>query len=1086
MLLDRRRASLALMLLLGLILGLPGRARADTPINMSPEQVRQALIMAGDVGHLSHGTDGQRDLLLQLVLLEAYAVKPDLAPADAVAGIQALQARVPTADLEPLGPQAPNQMVISILQAMDSPHPSGITGDALSRVLNQALQESARTTNLGKQIAVDADSGWTLAGGTFDPTAVLSRAAALGAKNAKYAQAWDTLWQASAGYSILAGTPRLLSDVDALKRDELEPVVGLIAADGTIATTVQAVDQQAAAQTATLQANALATIDSVAPGGTYDLATSRLRDGSSNGAGAATSLLSKIAGAGNSSTGKRIAAAGAMLGKLTESYSKWSTAVAGVSGVSRFANLSTLSMAGGVLGAMQMLGPVLGLPDQNAQMLQALAQISEQIDALHEDMTDRFNQVDAQLDALNSRLDTITSYLSSISGKIDALQDSVDHANANITQALQDIATLQVSIDRLQANMYQIGQDAINTDTWRTINGAIGYQQGNPGHLPLPAIDFFKAAGDLFTFGTTAASGSTLQPIAGRSWAPDDLVTELEKFSTLDSNLEYLRQLPAKRLGLPALGGADARVLANPQQWALSSHAHSQLLLENPAQTTATQLNQLRELSGEGDQLHDLMRQIGTSDTSTRSGSTLFNALIDDYKTQAGLGGSPAATSLVGELKKDEATYLATLTGPGSPAVLGLDLWGGPDQPLDVSDLGPMVYLPLPSVTDTFTSTDSAWPLTPTAHKLAVRLGLGTFASTFSGIEFTPNGGTPYTVVDSDCFVSCGPLYTSATPAQIAAAKAAVKTALESRQRGLYAYLATRAADNSTPLYKALRRVQGDTEAIEAYLRLGLGTALTTDDQLEELLTDGNRLLDPAGLASIAQSLAAPASTLPSARLSTRIPALQSQRLTELEAAIKADLAPAGQAANARAAAAPAIPAYQGSPLVDGTLNRLALTESVIENPPAPDGVEPTPSPDPTPTPGPGPSTDPNPVPPPPASPQPVPPARLSLGAKLAASSFTRKRGTRLTLTTDGAASVKAVLSRTAAGRRSGTKCVAPAKSRHGGKACTRVLQTKTVTLAAHRGTTVVAFGRGLTGGTWTATLSAAGAAPVKLTFRVK
>jgi len=40
----------------------------------------------------------------------------------------------------------------------------------------------------------------------------------------------------------------------------------------------------------------------------------------------------------------------------------------------------------------------------------------------------------------------------------------------------------------------------------------------------------------------------------------------------------------------------------------------------------------------------------------------------------------------------------------------------------------------------------------------------------------------------------------------------------------------------------------------------------------------------------------------------------------------------------------------------------------------------------------------------PPASPQPVPPARLSLGAKLAASSFTRKRGTRLTLTTDGAA----------------------------------------------------------------------------------
>jgi hypothetical protein len=266
-----------------------------------------------------------------------------------------------------------------------------------------------------------------------------------------------------------------------------------------------------------------------------------------------------------------------------------------------------------------------------------------------------------------------------------------------------------------------------------------------------------------------------------------------------------------------------------------------------------------------------------------------------------------------------------------------------------------------------------------------------------------------------------------------------------------------------------------------------------TDERLHELLTDGDRLLDPAGFVRSMQWLQKPSSVLPSGPPNSHLATAQQRRIAALETQVEANLLSASEKPAAASAAAPGVSAFHGNPLIDGTLNRLALSESVAQNPPPADptpldpGADPSPSTDPPSDGNPSPSTNPSPG----ANPAPGPPTpgtttpSLSLRAKLAASSFTTRKGTKLTLTTDAAAKVKAVLTRAVKGRLAGKRCVAPNRARRG-KACTRVLQTKTLTLNVKRGTTAAAFGRKLTRGTWTATLTAPGAKPVTLSFRVK
>jgi hypothetical protein len=125
------------------------------------------------------------------------------------------------------------------------------------------------------------------------------------------------------------------------------------------------------------------------------------------------------------------------------------------------------------------------------------------------------------------------------------------------------------------------------------------------------------------------------------------------------------------------------------------------------------------------------------------------------------------------------------------------------------------------------------------------------------------------------------------------------------------------------------------------------------------------------------------------------------------------------------------------------------------------------------------------PAPPPPPRPAPVAPTlRASLPSRFAAA-----RGGKLALVASARSTVTASLRRTGAGHRRGARCP-PGKPGRKGRACTAILERRTVTLKAKAGRSVLAFGRGLHRGQWVATLVAADraglrSAPVTLHFRV-
>jgi hypothetical protein len=175
------------------------------------------------------------------------------------------------------------------------------------------------------------------------------------------------------------------------------------------------------------------------------------------------------------------------------------------------------------------------------------------------------------------------------------------------------------------------------------------------------------------------------------------------------------------------------------------------------------------------------------------------------------------------------------------------------------------------------------------------------------------------------------------------------------------------------------------------------------------------------------------------------------------------------------AAGAPLGTVPDGGTLVDSTLNRLAVTQAVVQyEPPATGGGDPTDGGGgdggggaTTPggggaggggaSPGVGGGT----------TPTPPAPAELRLTAKLAKARFPGRKGTKLALGVSERARVTIKLVRSAKGRRAGKRCVARAGR---GKACSLVLERRTVTVSVAPGAAPVAFGRKLRRGAWSGT----------------
>ena len=286
-------------------------------------------------------------------------------------------------------------------------------------------------------------------------------------------------------------------------------------------------------------------------------------------------------------------------------------------------------------------------------ILEQLQEIRKQIVALRDEMRVRFDRIEKRLNkmylGLLDRLAEMDFDLGQIEGNVDELQ-----------VALYD---LHAELQRLATDVHAFLEAANRRDLIEAINGFLGFRERTGEDLSLQ--DFRTAENQYFSWGNDHAKDVLQAGPDVRGFADGDIFAEVTALP-LATNVNYLREFPAERLGLPALSAVR---MANPFDWIVAGEAYAQLHEESPAR--AVSANRVQALVAVGEALGSSLSKIADSDA-------IFAGLDEHYR--ASLATLQAAIAEVeGEFRLDEDIRLR-----------GIDMFGGVDQtparhPLDSS-----------------------------------------------------------------------------------------------------------------------------------------------------------------------------------------------------------------------------------------------------------------------------------------------------------------------------------------------------------------------------------------------------------------
>ncbi len=233
----------ALVLSLAVAAGASAASSPSTPVHLSAAQVAQTLFVAGDVGRLSQIPSGTEDVVLEKVLQQLYTDNSTLAPSQAAAGIQSLQATLSSGSQAissaTLTVMAGNERILALLRVLSDSNPPSEVLHAIAQVTDQALTTSSQSAQfLGQAFDASADSLDTLSFTAFSPAGTLAQTAALAATNNLFGQARDTLWKQASSEGVFDSTQALLGEDPALQNAAINAFVSMLNSDGSLDTTV--------------------------------------------------------------------------------------------------------------------------------------------------------------------------------------------------------------------------------------------------------------------------------------------------------------------------------------------------------------------------------------------------------------------------------------------------------------------------------------------------------------------------------------------------------------------------------------------------------------------------------------------------------------------------------------------------------------------------------------------------------------------------------------------------------------------------------------------------------------------------------
>jgi hypothetical protein len=653
-------------------------------------------------------------------------------------------------------------------------------------------------------------------------------------------------------------------------------------------------------------------------------------------------LLSTFIGFSDPKLGREVGTVGNAAIQVAESLNSWSEAMSkfGKVGDSVGQALSSAVMTGNVVGAIMSLIPLFvdTGPTPEQMILDEIGALRDQVEALHKDMSARFDRIDAKLntiyETLETRFDQVNVELGRIHGGVRALQDG--------------LIDVQASIDRFGGNLFELVADQEGRKLWLESDRALGYRDRTGGDMPYQPTyvdheSFFFSWATAFAFDSIAAGPSQ------RSYKPEEIATELR--NPLDEkNLNYLAEV-ARQLGVPFTGAR----MPSPRQWALGAGAYGTLALEWPAHAVRVPRSRFEQIELAGRELRSGLRAISTIDTAAgpRANRPLFARLFDYYRANA--------ASLNAALLEIENSYLDEPfpAGPHGRSLRerGVDLFGAPDQELpmgqlqtvDVCDVGGGDGGPL-----SVPSNATLEAMIPNALDVAQRLEIGwvgfcyrasyvdeqrstngsktarlrvdvmtTYSATPppGGSASAPAGPVPvrtlsltgdrelYCDIDEENCRKPGDEATlrwerglkadfeadaslaEGDPALLDAVAADVTADLKARKAALYRRFVDAFKVLGSDVRRAAQRLTGAKALLEAFVGFGLPRALAHDELMQALLFGSQRLLDEDAESRLSGAFAAAGASPPAGNLRMARNEEMLARLKVLEDVVDAYLA---------------------------------------------------------------------------------------------------------------------------------------------------------------------------------------------------
>lgn len=297
--------------------------------------------------------------------------------------------------------------------------------------------------------------------------------------------------------------------------------------------------------------------------------------------------------------------------------------------------------------------------------------LMEQVKALRDQVKKFETNMNKRFDRVEKGLDLIYTDMNGNFTRILERLDGISHDLGNVKNSLDRTEQSLESFQRLVIDFERDGRSAAIRDA---INNVIRYRDSHPGGV-LPASNFTNNDGAENVFHSYAVNHSfdtfATGPATGL-FTDATLVDELDRWP-LESRLQYLSRF-GQHLGASPFAQARAGKIAGVRDWAMAAGAYASLVADWPELARTVSPGRLAEIEQVGRDLRSDLARISAPDVPAADGapakSSLFQRVLANYRRVL-TGGSENGLDVDEYLTQQETEWLDDR---------GIDPFGSVDQ----------------------------------------------------------------------------------------------------------------------------------------------------------------------------------------------------------------------------------------------------------------------------------------------------------------------------------------------------------------------------------------------------------------------